>query len=452
MPRKALCLGALLALWGLAAWMRVRGLGEASALGDAIHPWWAALREGWPRPHAPPYGWALVLPYKAALLGAPDLWGAVRRLALLHALAAPVAAWATWHLGERWPIALAVGVVVALDPGLLDTVSSGAEGYLAPLWIGLLLVGVTSAHRWGAPVALCAAAMAVMHHPLAICVVPLLAGLRWRERSTWAGVGLAVLLLAPRLLRLAIEPLPGGADLGGPAQALTAYMAQGGPVAAVVLAGPFVGLFSGRTRSMAIRTLAAFALLAAIGVLGGYLRDHHLRLLTLPALAGWAAVGWPWAVGVLGLLLVPWAGQDAAAHPERPGTLGLARILADRIEAEVAPPLVVDGAWISGGPAASPAALMLDLHLRGWTPAHLQPGHTIVVVVSGTREDIQSLDSGELRWLPGERHGLLVGPPGAVAQWSTRHCSARLGGAWDGLSVLHPALGVESSRGWWACP
>jgi len=44
-----------------------------------------------------------------------------------------------------------------------------------------------------------------------------------------------------------------------------------------------------------------------------------------------------------------------------------------------------------------------------------------------------------------------------VAAWSRRVCAARtgsprLGGAYDALSVLHPDLGVEQSRVWWACP
>ncbi len=452
MPRRALCIGAGVVLWGIAAWVRLQGMPEASALGDAMHPWWAALRSGWPRAHAPPYGWALLLPYKACMWGAGDLWTAVQRMMLVHALAAPVAAWMTWRVAQARGAAVLVGLLVAFDPGLLDTVHSGAEGYLGPLLLGLVGVGVVSPGRLGAFVALVGFAGAVMNHPLAICAAPLLLGLRWRERSTWAGAVLALLLLAPRLVRLFSEPLPGGAMQGLPGEAVGAYLSQGGPVAVAVVLGPVLGMFSQKTRPLAVRTLASLALLGALGVAGGYLRDHHLRLLTIPALAGWAWVGWPGVVALLGLLVMPWGTQGPPPQAERPGTLGLTRALTHQIHDEVAPPLVVDGAWLSGGPAASPAAIMLDLHLRGWTSDELRPGHTVVVVVSGTRDEVAALDTGTLMVLPGERHALLSGSIAAVAGWSAKHCQGRLGGAWDALSVLHPSLEVQESRVWWACP
>lgn len=230
-----------------------------------------------------------------------------------------------------------------------------------------------------------------------------------------------------------------------------AYLAQGEWIAIVILLGPCVGLVSPRTRPLAVRTLAGVVLLAALGLLGGYLRDHHLRLLTVPALLGWAAVPWPGLAAVLAGLLVPRLSIGPPDIADAPGSLGLARSLTDQIIAEAVPPLVVDGAWLSGGPAASPAAVMLDLHLRGWSSDELQPGHTVVVIVSGDREEVARLSPAGLQMVKGDRHALLMGQPVEVARWSEAHCDARLGGAWDALSVLHPTTTVDEARAWWAC-
>lgn len=443
---------ALMALWAIAAWLRVGDLGQASALGDAIHPWWAALREGLPRAHAAPYGWGLVMPYKLCLIGAGDLWSAVQRMAIIHAAAAPLAAWLSWRLSGRALSAAVVGAVVALDPGLLDTVRSGAEGYLAPVLLGGMVL-LTTAKRPGlAALALPTWAAAVMHHPMALAAAPLLLGLSWRHPAVRTGAGVAMLMLLPGGMRMLGEGLPGGAGQGPPLLALGAYLDQGGPLASIVLLGPLLGLVSPLTRRVSARTLAALALLGALGLFGGYLRDHHLRLLTIPAIVGWAAVPWPGVAAIVLGMLWPRGQASPAELPNQPGTLGLARVMVDQVVAEVPPPLVVDGAWLSGGPAASPAAIMLDLHLRGWTASDLNTGHTVVLIVSADRPDIQALSPEGLGMLRGERHALLFGPPSEVRRWSVGHCGDKLGGAWAALSVLHPDATVDRSRGWWACP
>lgn len=444
---------ALLVMWIIASAVRLSSLGDVTILGDAIHPWWAALRSGLPRPHASPYGWALVMPYKACLIGAGTLYEAVGRMAVLHALVAPIAAWLAWRMGGRWTVAASVGLIAALDPGLVDTFQSGAEGYLAPVWVGLVCLALSAPLRWGSLLAAPLLAVAVMHHPLAVAGLPLLVGINWRSRRAWAGGAVAAALLVPRVVRGLSEALPGASELGLPELALGAYLQQGGPVAWVILAGPFVGLVSPRTRDFSVRVIASMVLLGAVGVGGGYLRDHHIRIFTAPALAGWAAVPWPGAVAVLMATLLRPDGGPATVEGQ-PGSLRLTAAMVDAVEAEVGPPALVDGAWLSGGPAASPGALMLDLHLRGWRAEDLNTGGSVVVVVSGTREDIGAMDPGGLQVIDGmsDRHGLLVGQAAEVRLWSSSHCQGNLGGAWDALSALHADLTVEQTRTWWACP
>jgi hypothetical protein len=452
----------MVAVGAVSIHLRLRGVAAASSLGDAIHPWWAALRDGWPRPHAAPYGWGLVPPYQLCLLGASSLWEAVSRMLVLHALAAPLAVWVAWSCHRRaWGTAGLIGVLVAVDPGLIDTALSGAEGHLAAVFIGLVTLGI--AHRdqaWGPILAGVSFALAVMHHPLSVAAAPLLLCLRLGERWSWAGIGVALALLTPRLVRLAAEDLPGGSGLGPPMDALMAYIQQGGPGAWAVVLGPFVGLLSRRSRGLAIATLAAAVLLLGLGVSLDYLRDHHIRLLTLPALMGW--LGLPPSVGLLLLLGVrlPPHPVYPAGHVDRPGTMGLAHLLTDRV-VQTTGPLVVDGAWLSGGPAASPATVMLDLHLRGWSSDDLSPDGAVIVLVSGERADIGGMHGGLEVLERGDRHALLRGDRRAVAAWSKQLCAdrsvagdgpPRLGGAYDALSVLHPSLTAEQSRAWWACP
>jgi len=291
-----------------------------------------------------------------------------------------------------------------------------------------------------------------MHHPLAIAAAPLMLGLRWRERGTWLGAVVAGLMLIPRAVRLLTEALPGGAGQGPPELAMGAYLTQGGAIAVLVLLGPLLGLISPRTRPLATRVLASLALLLAMGIAGGYLRDHHLRLLTIPAIVGWAAVPWPGIGVMLVALIVPRGPLGPPSVAQQPGTLGLATSLTDQVAQDVAPPLVVDGAWLSGGPVASPAAIMLDLYLRGWAREDLTPGHTVVVVVSADREDLGGVSPGGLEMIAGDRYALLVGEAAEVAKWSQAHCGGTLGGAWDALSVLHPERTLDESREWWACP
>jgi hypothetical protein len=446
----------------VSVYMRQRGMAAASALGDAIHPWWAALRPGWPRPHAAPFGWGLNLTYSACLVGADSLWVAVQRMLCLQAMVAPVTVLAAWSISRRLSLTgLVLGLVIALDGGLIDTSLSGAEGYLGALFIGLMVLGIGARDRFFGPLLTGTAfALAVMNHPLAIVAAPLFLCLRLGEPRAWIAPAWAALLLMPRINRFFSEPLAGGAGLGPPDEAIFAFLNQGGVGALIVLLGPIVGLFARRTRALSLTSVCCFVLLFLLGHEIDYLRDHHLRLLSVPALMGWAAMH-----PVVGLLLmvglrVPPHPVFPAGHTDRPGTLGMAHLITDRL-VEQPGPLVVDGVWLGGTPAASPSAIMLDLHLRSWTPAQLHPGERVVVLVSGERADMGRWPAGLDVLEQGERHALLAGSTAQVHGWAMALCARRsaasepepkLGGVTDALSVLHPDLPNEQIRGGWACP
>ncbi len=427
----------------VAAFLRLREVDAILLLADGIGPYLTALANPVnPSPHAPPYGWGLQVPYALCLSLADNLREAAIGLALLHALAAPLAALCAGRLGGLGP-AVVAGLLVAVDPGLLDTLTSGAETYLAPVWVGVACWAGLSARDQPrlAAVAAPAWAMAAMNHPLALCTLPLVA-LAGRRRETGIGLGLAGLMLAPTVFGW-WQAVGTGLDPGAPLQAVPAWLVQGGPVAGLLAVCGFLGLASWRTRTLALAVWASAILLAVAGVLLGYLRDHHLRLLTVPLAACVAGFGTRWAWLGLLCLRVPGSRVPPPEKPHRPGTLGLTTELTLAI-ATLPAPLLVDGAWKSGTPAAESSAVLLDLHLRGLS---VGPGGSLVVIVSYRRGDRPAWGPA---WREGDRHFLVSERHDELAQ--SLCGKARLGGAWDGLAVLLPDTTLQEARAWWtAC-
>lgn len=443
------------AVYALAVWARWRDLPAAMMLGDAAGPWLVALGDPLGRrPHAPPYGWGLYPPYALCLALSGSLWQAVSGLHLLHALAAPMTSLAALRLRPGgWAAALAAGALVALDRGLIDTALSGSEGYLGASWVAAAALGLTARDRtWGPPLACAGLAFAAMNHPLAACLAPLLLALP-RRRSSLAGLTLGTLLLAPRVLRALGEPLPGTGGLTLSSwQAAGAWLDQGGLGAWALLAAALAGLLSPRSRPLAAGTLLSAAALLGAGLALGYLRDYHLRLLTAPAALGLAGLPALWALPFLLALRPPIAQRPPPGSPDRPGTLGLTSTLSAAL-LDAPRPLVVDGAWVSGTAAAEPAAISLDLHLRGWPLEDLLPdeGATVAVIVSARRGDLARIDYPE-RAAGGDRHFLVIGDPAGISE-ALCGLSPRLGGAWDWVAAAKPGATLEEVGRWWSpCP
>jgi len=434
----------------LAVALRWQTLPAASALGDAMGPWWVAARGSpFATPHAPPYGWLLAATYTPLLAGAGSLWQAVSGLMVLHALAAPVTVWVLRRCGAGWPPALLAGLAASVDRGLLDTATSGAETYLAPVFIGLTAAAVAGP-RPRPLLAGTSLAMAVHHHPLSLCAVPLLLLLPRQKASVWVLLPLAVLLV-PHLAQLVDHPTGlGGGSTAAPLVALDAWRLQLGPQAYLVGGALLLALVRPTTRRLGLATLASLLLLLLAGAGMGMLRDHHLRLLVIPALAGLATLRGPWAL--LGLLLLrpPIDPVTHESHTRRPGTHGLLSQVTTAVASTGASPLIVDGVWISGVPAAEAGAVMLDLHLRGRDDIDL--GGQIALIISAERKDLPTIE--ELTEVHrGDRHRVVRGSEEQVATWLGDHCAERfaegaplprLGGAFDGLAILAP--GVPASR------
>ncbi len=444
-----------LALWGLAAGVRLRDTSAVMMLADSVGPWWVALANPLGGGHTPIYGWGLSVPYAVGLWVAGSLVEAVRFMLTVHGLVAPLAFGLVRLLSpKRWAAALAAGLLAALDPGLVDTALSGAEGYLAPAWLGLMTYGVCAgpSRKWS----VCAGiglGFAVMNHPLAICGVPILWARSGGNKAAWLSLGVAAVLCVPHTWSLLGESLTtsGGISVG-PIEAVLAFLQQGGRTAGLVLLAPVVGWGCSRTRRLASVLVGSLLLLVLFGAVGGYLRDHHLRMLTVPALGCLAAIpGW-WGLMALACLQLPRSNSPPQGNPQRPATVGLTADLADEISGlGLERPVVVQGLWVSGVPAAEPSAIMLDLWLRGWGAAGLGPGGSLVLVVSADRAEMGVVDAriAEVGWegtvaSRGDTYMLVTEGAQALANhlcW----LKPRVGGAWDAVAVLHPGtlLGEE---------
>jgi hypothetical protein len=448
---------AVLARWTTLPW--------SMALGDSLGPWLVAARGPWSTaPHAPPYGWMLAVPHALVLPFAPDLYSAFAAIRVVDALVAPLGCWAAWRLTHNFGGSLAVGLLLALDPSLLDTATSGAEAYQSPVAIALLTLAATRPRaRAESAVGAVAFAWAVMCHPLALMAAPFLLGFRWRP-TFWL---LSGLLLVPHLLRLwTAAPTGTPLEWAFPWTAGAAWLQQSGPAALLFGAGTLAGLWHRRLRPFARATIVTLLLTFLAGTRLGYLRDHHLRLPSAPAALGLAALPGPLALLSTAFLL-KWPEQDpGAARLRRPGTLGLLHrtttTLADTAQAG---PLVVDGFRTVHIPAVEPGGVWLDLLLRGVPAENLDvaPTSRVAVLVTGKRDD-------PIHHAP-EAHGLerldhrdtwsiWLGPPDAVQAWSVADCAAResqstrrprVGGAWDGLALVHPERGAASVSSWWTC-
>lgn len=457
----ALLFTILVITWGVATAARWTRLPEASALGDALGPWLVGARGPWSTtPHAPPYGWLLAVPHAALVRVCPDLWTATAALRAIDALVAPLCAWTVWRHRRSVPGTLAVGLLVGLDPGLIDTATSGAEAYQAPVAVAALVLATTHGRaRWGPWLAAGAFCWAVMAHPLALVASPLLLLVSWR-RAPAALLGLTI-GLGPHAARLASS----AAGIESPelpsVTAFSAWFQQGGAVAAAIGTGLVVGWGARATRSQTAATWAGVGLLAIAGARLGYLRDHHLRILTAPAAAGLRVL--PGAAVLAGTLaVVRWPDDplEQRGGGRRPGTLGLLHRVSSVVANDLAQTpgrRIVDGMVLSGVPAVEPGGVLLDLWLRGVDPKRIDvPQDTVdkVILVVSSRRGSAPLTEGALDRLDGwDTWALRSGSLSEVREWTQSVCTpdTRTGGAWDGLALLHPQRGASATEAWWAC-
>lgn len=498
-----------LAAFLLAAHLRLRGLDQAVVGSDSLGPYLRALalspealRAGTiPRPPNPESGdwlWLSAWPLVHAAASLHDLF---RLRLLLGATIAPLgllAAWvwaaperathpvttATWRQGFA---AVAAGLVLAVDPGLADSLVSGARGYGAPEWLALCTLALALAWRGslaGLVLAAAAFVIAVDHHPMAggllLSLLVLLPALGARvglvEVGTASLVGL--LFALPRILRLIALAACGQDPLTCLAEVAQSNVHEQEAVLAEVakaLHDRFLvdldstitlGLGLGVAMSRPWRGVGALALGGLGGMLllafvTGYLQGYHLRVLAGP-LAVAAAVGlaraWPLALAWAGW--AAWVGLPEAPVGPDPGAAARHDALAARI-ADQPGPLWVDRAWWGGQPVVDPSAVVLSAVLQGQDPARFQadPAATFLLLGNGAIPSSsrkaridggEVLDQGHVAALDTAWELRAFPSPVAARAWVDAASTppAQVGGAFDWLTALHP-VGADAEQTRW---
>ena len=172
----ALCI-LLLVTWCVSAWMRLRAMPGATAGSDALGQYLAGLswnRGSFPVPPNPESGhslWVMVWPLTQMASSLSDLF--TLRF-ILGASAAPLAAASAWLIAptgkRRWIAGLLAGLLIALDPGLVDTLQVAFRGYGAPELVGLStlmgILAIQGKHRF-LPIAGITLLGAIGQHPMA---------------------------------------------------------------------------------------------------------------------------------------------------------------------------------------------------------------------------------------------------------------------------------------------
>lgn len=482
----------LLACFGLAVGVRLASASTVSTGSDALGQYLAAmavLRGGMPFVPNPEGGhvlWAWVLPLVAM---APSLTALVKLRMVQAALVAPVAAAAAWVLADpgtgpgdglmrRSLAAIGAGVVLALDPGLIDTLQVAFRGYAAPEFIALAtLFGVLAlrGRSWALPVATVCLVGASGQHPLATgATLGALLALPWLWRSVGTkavlfslGVGLVATL--PRLLHIAeiggcgqgVLACVGAVAMGSAEVDATGWglieravhdrvMVEGPAVWFPLVVGPLLALIPGR-RSHAQRGALVFALGVVVGVvtLGlsiDTLRPYHLRIFAAP-LAVVAAAGLSRGGALAGVLSLAAAFAWFGQRPVGPGQGGA---LADELGELVATgsgPVRVDGVWLGSPVGVEPAPVVLSAVLQGASPAHLSlsPGTPVLLLVSGTAVGGPEPE----RAAPGWSLLRFDDPQEAVVFVDHQDpAPVMVGGALDWQKAVHPVPPVGWDPGW----
>ncbi len=508
----ALPAGLALLVWLLAAALRLRVVNQAVVGSDSLGPYLKALALTptalWaghlPRPPNPESGDLLWLSALPILHLAGDLQQLFTLRFLAGALIAPLGLLAAWVwaapeglrspgelLASRAPrplvAGLAAGLVLAVDPGLIDSLLSGARGYGAPELLALLCLALGFAvrgSRLGAAVGAVALAFAVDHHPLAIgaalgvlAMVPTL----WRTlggRGLLPAAGVLLLLALPRLLRLLALARCGDDPLSCLAAVAQSNVHEGEPfllhlrdalhdrfrvdldeptslglLLGLLLARPWRVSISAGPGALAIGALAIGSLagLLLVAALNGYLQGYHLRILAAP-LAVAAAVGLarPAPLALLWAALALWLGLPAAPVGPDPGAVArhdaLATLLADRPG-----PLWVDRLWWRGQPVLEPSGVVLSAWLQGQEAARFQVGPAVPMILLSVGEACGTpLAEGRAEEAATDWAVCALSREEAVAL-RDRHPEAapiQSGGAWDWVVALQPGREDSEAARW----
>jgi hypothetical protein len=474
-----------LALWVVAALVRLRELDQVTVSSDSLGPYLRAWSVSWdwiPRPPNPESGdglWLLAWPLVHA---AGNLVELMELRLVLGGLVAPAAFMAAWGLLadrtprlQRWSAALTAGLLTAMDPGLVDTLISGARSYGAPELVGMATAALAWAlrgRRWAVMLSAALLVLAADHHPLAAGMgLGLLAWYRplrasLDRRSLVLGAAVGGLFALPRVLRMGAQALCGE----GPIECLASiaqsnvpedvdrlavigtalhdrFLVDLGWTWPLLLLGVVLALHRPSTRHTATWALGGLGGLLLMGIVVGYIRPYHLRIVSVP-IAVAAAVGlsrwWPACLAV-GIAATFWGWTERPVGPD-PGALARADSIAKAV-VEVEGTLWVDQVWWDGPPRVDAPAVVLSAVLSGVDPDRFQldPDATMILLTSaGPPAPWPPLLEG-----PGWRVHPAPGPT-AVRAWvdERAHGPHSQGGALDWATALHPRTAEASQTRW----
>ena len=462
----------MIALWVVASWQRLKVLHETVIGSDSLGPYLqahAALFGHLPRPPNPESGdalWVSMVPLVATTSSLSELF-AVRFV--LGALVAPMGFAAVFHWfspsvapKRRWAAGLTAGLFLAFDPGLLDTLVSGARSYGAPELMGattLLVAMSLRQYTWAPAAALIAFVAAVGHHPLAagmamggVLMLPSIHRAVGGRGVKWAFlIGLTACI--PRILRVAsiancgegiqacldnvaksniVEPETWSTLVG---KALHDRWLVDLDVGGWILLAGLVSLLMCPEKTH--RKAAYWAIFGCIGILiigvtNGYIRSYHLRITAVPfAVAAAMGLSRFWPVALLAASV--FIGHTHALLPvgPDPGAVTRQDDVADRLPHY---PLWVDRVWWNGIPYLDPSAVVLSGWLAGRRNFQLDGTPAFILL---------------------ENHGQGNGwniveftDQIAARQWLDAQAKVPLqrGGAYDWATIVNPKTKLEDAR------
>ena len=411
---RGLAVAGLLVLWALATAIRWAHLHEVTLGSDALGQFlaaWTVLSGGSPVPPNPEGGhslWVLGLP--CVLLG-PSLEGVFAVRFAIGALVAPLGAWAAavwspqgWH---RWVAGATTGLVLAWDPGLVDTLVVSFRGYGAPELVALAVLAAGVGGRAGAGICAAAAVAATGQHPMATGLGLGLVGLvgRWKKDEWLWALGLGVLAALPRLHWLwslgqcgaGLTECLGTVATGSAEPDVDRwtmlkrafwdrFVVETHLGAAAVLAGGIgVALLDRRSRVPGLLALLGGLGVIVLGLTIQGFRPYHLRaVMPLLAVALGVSVGLrPWLVVGVGAALVVGGIRWVAPPAPDGGVRGVDAVGA--VLATVDEPVQVEAAWFGDPVGLEPGAVVLSARQHGLDPGgqlRVDGGGTTVLIVN----------------------------------------------------------------------
>jgi hypothetical protein len=476
-------------LWLVALSARWLAVDAAVVGSDSLGPYLQAcsLSASWlPKPPNPESGDALWISALPLVWLADSIRSLFQLRMALGALVAPAAFAATWWFLphdttrlRRWTATVSAGLLVATDPGLIDTLISGARSYGAPELVGLATAALALAWRGKRLGAACAAAFLVMatgHHPLAAGFLLAAVGLvvaspSFRRHLGRRGVRTAVVVglifTLPRLARTTAIALCGEGAPACLSKIATSNVGENETLLPVltralhdrfavdlgwgwvlIAIGVGISLFGRRERRAGLWAIGGLLGILLIGASTGYVRAYHLRIAAVP-LAVATAIGlsrW-WPVCLIAITSLAIRGHLNPPAVTDPGAVARADLIASKL-VDIEGTIWVDQLWWDGPPKVDAPAVVLSAVLADQDPDRFQtaPDATFVLLVSGSGPPPPGtmLAKGE-GWV-----AVQVGEVRAAQMWlkGITKRPHQKGSAYDWMAALHP-LKADMKRAHW---